>query len=144
MSSSKRKGEFLGIPHGTATAWLRKLILFSLLKKHNENFCFRCKEEIESADELTIDHIEPWEGIDVNLFWNLENITFSHRKCNRPHRLKGGGSKKKHSPPEEMAWCAEHKSFLPRSLFDQGGRWDGLKDYCKECRRSRRKRNLGR
>src|SRR5687768_5824794 len=134
MSSSKRKAEFLGMPHGTAVARLKKQLLFSILKKHNENFCFRCGEEILTADELTIDHKKPWEGIDINLFWDLENISFSHPKCNRPHRKKGGGSKKKLFPPDGMAWCAEHKEFLPRSSFDKGGRWDGLKDYCKNCR----------
>ena len=143
-NSNRRKTEFLGMPHGTAAAKLRKLLFFSLLKKHNENICFRCNKEILSPDELTIDHKLPWEGISVDLFWNLENIAFSHQKCNRPHRRKGGGSKKKQFPPEGFAWCAEHKDYLPRENFDKGGRWDGLKDYCKDCRSSRRKKGLGR
>lgn len=40
MSSSKRKTEFLGMPRGTAVARLKKLLLFSILKKYNENFVF--------------------------------------------------------------------------------------------------------
>ena len=142
--SSKRKTDFLGIPHGTAAGRLRKLILFSILKRHEENFCFRCDKEIIKAEELTIDHKKPWEGIDVNLFWDLENIAFSHQKCNRPHRNMGGGSKKKIFPPEGTAWCSQHKDFLPILLFDKGGKGNGLKDYCKECRSSRRKMGLGR
>jgi len=144
MSDNKRRAEFLGLPHGTAMARLKKQILFSLLEKYKENFCFRCKNEITNVSELTIDHKEPWEGIDVELFWALDNISFSHSKCNRPHRKRGGGSKKKLFPPKGMAWCAEHKDYLPRLSFDKGGRWDGLKDYCKECRSSRRKKGLGR
>ncbi len=144
MSSSRRKSEFLGIPHGTATARLRKNILFSLLEKHSENYCFRCKEKIKFADDLSIDHKQPWEGVSIELFWDLENISFSHKKCNRPHRNKGGGSKKRIFPPERMAWCASHKEFLPQTSFDKGGRADGFRDYCKECRSSRRKKGLGR
>jgi len=144
MSDNKRRAEFLGIPPGTAFARLKKQILFSLLKKYKENFCFRCQNEITNVSELTIDHKEPWEGIDVELFWDLDNISFSHSRCNRPHRKRGGGSKKKLFPLEGTAWCASHKTFLPRSAFDKGGRADGLRDYCKECRSSRRKKGLGR
>lgn len=144
MSRSKRIADFLGMPHGTAMAKLRKNILFHQLKKHNENVCFRCQKQIITADELSVDHIEPWESLSVELFWSLENIAFSHRKCNRPHRNKGGGSKKRLFPPEGMAWCAEHKAFLPKEKFDKGGRWDGVKDYCKECPSSRREQGKGR
>ena len=144
MSSNKRKTDFLGMPHGTAASRLRKLILFSILKKHGENLCYRCNKEIKTADDLTIDHKQPWEGIKIDLFWDLENISFSHRQCNRPHRTRGGGSKKKIFPPEGMAWCSEHKDFLPILSFDKGGKGNGLKDYCKECRSSRRIRGLGR
>lgn len=143
MSSNKRKAEFLGIPHGTAMGRLRKNILYFLLKKYKENFCFRCQKEIETVDDLTVEHKLPWEGISVELFWDLENIAFSHSKCNRPHRQKGGGSKIKHQPPSGMAWCAQHKAFLPRTNFDKGGRWDGLKDYCRECRGVARRNGRG-
>lgn len=144
MKRSERIANFLGMPHGTAMAKLRKNILFRQLKKHNENICYRCKQTIEFVEELTIEHIEPWEGISIELFWSLENIAFSHSKCNRPHRNNGGGSKKKIFPPKDMAWCSQHKDFLPISSFDKGGKGNGLKDYCKACRSSRRKMGLGR
>lgn len=35
-----------------------------------------------SADDWSIEHIEPWIGVDPDLFWDLDNITFSHKKCN--------------------------------------------------------------
>ena len=73
-----RKSAFLGMPHGTACNRLRKMVLFNLLQRHGENICFKCSETIEHADDLSIEHKEPWEGVSVELFWSLENIAFSH------------------------------------------------------------------
>ena len=72
-----RKSAFLGMPHGTATNRLRKRVMFSLLEKHGENTCFKCSKKIETADELSLEHKQPWEGVSVELFWSLENIAFS-------------------------------------------------------------------
>ena len=93
MGSSKQKAETLGMPHGTATSKLRKNILFSLLQKYKEDDCYRCGAIIETVDDLSIEHKEPWEGVSADLFWNLDNIAFSHVRCNRPHR-KGSGTKR--------------------------------------------------
>lgn len=81
-----RKDATLGMSHGTACSKLRKMILFEVLKRHNENVCVRCQKPIFSADELSIEHLKPWEGISAELFWSLDNIAFSHMACNRPHR----------------------------------------------------------
>ena len=80
--NNKKKSDQLGMPFGTASARLRKIILFSLLKKHNENICYRCNKLIETINELTIDHKEPWLDKDINLFWDINNIAFSHHNCN--------------------------------------------------------------
>ena len=77
-----RKSAFLGIPHGTACKRLRKMVLFDLLRRHGENVCFKCAGVIEIAEELSIEHKQPWEGISIELFWSLENIAFSHLRCN--------------------------------------------------------------
>lgn len=82
MSSNEKKANFLGMPYGTANARLRKSILFTLVKKLGEDICFQCKRRIEIEDELSIEHKKPWEGIDIELFWNLNNISFSHLSCN--------------------------------------------------------------
>lgn len=81
-----RKSQFLGMPHGTASSRLRKLILFDLLRRHKENICFKCTQLIEKVEELSIEHKKPWEGVSVELFWNLENIAFSHLICNTKGR----------------------------------------------------------
>lgn len=82
--STDKKSEQLGMPLGTAANKLRKSILFNLLKKHNENYCFQCGAEIESADELSIEHKIPYLDSEnpKELFFNLDNIAFSHLNCN--------------------------------------------------------------
>ena len=132
--SNARKSAFLGMAHGTAASRLRKLILFHLLIKHGENICFGCGEEIATADELSIEHKQPWEGVSVELFWSLDNIAFSHQRCNRPRRYVGGGKSKRKIGPAGMAWCRGCKDFLATSRFARHrGRWNGLQPYCNYC-----------
>lgn len=85
-NSNVGKSRTLGMPHGTACNKLRKQILFHLLIKLGENKCFKCSEIIEKVADLSIEHKQPWEGISADLFWDLNNIAFSHLHCNRPHR----------------------------------------------------------
>lgn len=89
MSSSSKKSAFLGMPHGTANARLRKMILFRLIKKCGEDTCFRCGKAIGNLDDLSIEHKLPWENRSVDLFWDLDNIAFSHLKCNTPIARRG-------------------------------------------------------
>lgn len=72
----------LGMAFTTACARLKKKILFDLIKKVNMDTCYRCGKLIEEAGDLGIDHKEPWLHIDSKLFWNLDNVCFSHVKCN--------------------------------------------------------------
>lgn len=83
--SNQKKSEQLGIPHGTAQNKLRKKILFHLMQKCGMDTCFQCGEKIESIDKLSIEHKKPWLDSDdpVGLFFDLDNIAFSHLYCNR-------------------------------------------------------------
>ena len=85
-TSNRNKNDFLGIPFGTATSKLRKMILFDLVQKSGLDVCYRCNGRIESLGEFSIEHKQPWLGIDVNLFWDLNNIAFSHLGCNSGQR----------------------------------------------------------
>ena len=93
MNKNANKSRQLGMPFGTANGKLRKMILFALIKKYGEDNCYRCKTKIEELQDFSIEHKKAWLNIDVNLFWDLNNITFSHLKCNvsttaqrpRPH-----------------------------------------------------------
>lgn len=133
-NSNARKAATLGMPHGTAVARLRKNVLFHLLKKHNENICARCDEFIESVDDLSLEHLQPWEGISSDLFWDLNNIAFSHMHCNRPHR-NWGGARRKVLAPEGQSWCFSCDAFKAINDFDKHGRrWNGLSEECKICK----------
>lgn len=144
-NSHKKKSEKLGINYSTASAKLRKQILFKLVQQCNLDECFKCKTKIENLEELSIEHKLNWYVNGVEYFWDLDNIAFSHLKCNRPDFPScGRGHKRRIEPPEGKAWCSTHKDFLPRENFDKGARWDGLKGHCKECRSSRHKLGLGR
>jgi hypothetical protein len=125
----------LGMPRGTAANRLRKLVLFDLLKRHNENICYRCKKNIEQAEDLSIEHIKPWEHVDVALFWDLSNIAFSHLRCNcAAARRPVVQLKHRRTAPEGMNWCRTHKQFLPVDRFStQPSRWNGLCYDCKDC-----------
>ena len=114
QTSNQRKAETLGMPGGTANNRLRKRIIYNLLEiieeygkkfgpiamsdddfngaweypgKTRSLFCYRCGWKIDSNEDMTIEHIKPWEGREdgEKLFWDLSNIAFSHRWCNRPH-----------------------------------------------------------
>lgn len=135
-NSSKKKSETLGMPHGTAANKLRKRIMFSLLVRLNENFCFKCGAEIESDNELSVEHKEPWEGISADLFWDLDNIAFSHLSCNRPHRPNGGGQHKRIVGEPGTSWCTTCKQFLPIESFAKNrSSWKGISYDCKACQK---------
>ena len=68
--------------YGTASNRLRKSIMLMLIKKLDENWCYRCGAEIETERELSVDHKKSWFNVDVELFWDLNNIAFSHLSCN--------------------------------------------------------------
>lgn len=83
-TGNRRKAEQLGMPIGTASNRLKKMILFKLLKDSGKNICFQCGEPIESADVLSIEHKISWLDSENprELFFDLDNIGFSHLKCN--------------------------------------------------------------
>lgn len=85
MKKDKKKDQ-LGMPFGTASSRLKKIIMFSMAQKLDLDLCFRCKDRIKTVEEFTVEHKEPWLDKNIELFWNLGNIAFSHAKCNRPSR----------------------------------------------------------
>ena len=78
------KSKRLGMAHSVARFRLNKIILFNLLYKHKENVCYRCTRKIDTIDELSIEHKQPWfySPDPFRMFFDLENIAFSHLKCN--------------------------------------------------------------
>ena len=84
-SSSKRKSEQLNMSFNKADSRLKKMILFRLVKKCNLDICYRCKDKIIKIENLSVEHKIPWmySKNPQELFFDLENIAFSHLKCNK-------------------------------------------------------------
>lgn len=104
------------MPHGTATNKLKKALLFSLVQKCKEDLCYRCGQTIETVEELSIEHKKAWENVSIDLFWELDNIAFSHLKCNKPHSYNNG--RKKLRPSENHDWCYVHQEFHTKDKFN--------------------------
>lgn len=131
MSRSDADTNLLGMSWGTANNRLRKMVLFSLIQRCGEDFCIRCGSQIESIDDLSIEHIKPWRGNNVELFWDLDNIAFSHVQCNRPHIQRGS---KRVSAPEGQWWCSGCAKYKPIEEFGKSSaRYNGIHCYCKSC-----------
>ena len=132
MSRSERIAQQLGMSHGEAAGKLRKKILFSLLVRLKENVCFKCGSAVETDDDLSIEHKQPWENRETSLFWDLENIAFSHTKCNVPH-IRRGGEPKRIIGEQGLSWCTSCKRFHPESDFSKdAARWNGLRKSCRQ------------
>lgn len=133
--SLERKASQLGMPYGTAMHILRKRIMFTLVKRCGFDACYVCGVAIQSDVDLSIEHVKPWEGRDPALFWDLANIAFSHRSCNRRHRY--GPRARLHVGPNGTAWCSGCQSFLEvASFFRNASTFSGWSSYCKVCEKN--------
>lgn len=83
-SSNKKRNIQLGMSFSTAQNRLRKMIMFRLLQKAKSNVCFQCLDDILTVEELSIEHMIPWLDSEnpKELFFDLDNIAFSHLSCN--------------------------------------------------------------
>ncbi|PYS45749.1 MAG: hypothetical protein DMF68_21310 [Acidobacteria bacterium] len=132
--SNQRKSEILGMPFGTACNKLRRMVIFELLRRHQENVCFKCGKVIPNAEDLTLEHKETWLDGGSSLFWDLNNITFSHKQCN----LRKGFVRRE--IVDGSLWCSNCKQYKPVSCFHREKKQ--RTDYallCKDCSNSKRK-----
>ena len=120
--SNEEKSRALGMNFGTANQRLRKLIMWTLVCKTDQNVCFRCEQRIEDIDDLSIEHKEPWQSADdpKAAFFDLENVTFSHLKCNV-----GAANRDKER-------CPEGHQYDEANTHRRNGR-----RHCRECDRVR-------
>jgi hypothetical protein len=109
---NKNKSDFLGMPHGTARNRLVKRLLFRFISLLKLDTCFVCGKEL-TLDTFSIEHKQPWLYESTDLFWDLDNIAFSHKKCNRQR-----------SRRTEICIRGHRKTL------DSKG-----KSYCRECNR---------
>ncbi len=82
--ATDKKTKLLGMPIGTAANRLRKSVMFSLIVRLGENFCYRCGSEILSESDISIEHKDAWMQADnpKTSFFDLDNVSFSHLSCN--------------------------------------------------------------
>ena len=139
------------MPISTANSRLRKMLLYKYLRICGEHICYRCSLPIEDIDELSIEHKDAWLNNPQGrkLFFDLDNISFSHRVCNSSagktykngiHPSKGQISVRRIVAPKGMSWCGRGKHFEPTINFGKDKyTWDGLKWECRVCRNLNRK-----
>lgn len=79
----KRK-TVLGMPAGTANARLLKLIIFEFSIRLEMDVCYRCGGKILQQSDMSIEHKTAWlnHPDPICMFFAIENIAFSHKKCN--------------------------------------------------------------
>ena len=107
-----KRNKVLGELYSTARSRLIKMVLFKLLIEYKLNICFRCNKLIEKIEDLSIEHKIGWvNSIDPKkYFYDLENIAFSHIRCNCGARVWTEDSKK--SFTKLMSGENNHKSKL--------------------------------
>jgi hypothetical protein len=104
----REKGRQLGMSMSLASGRLMRMILFDLVQRLNLDQCFHCSLKITTLVEFSIEHKKPWLHISPDLYWDLGNISFSHRKCNsgarrsRPRKWK----EKKYKAAAFASWYA--------------------------------------
>ena len=119
------------MPFSTASARLKLNILFDFVVKLGLDSCFKCGKCIKTDAELSVEHKIAWLDRSPDLFWDLENIAFSHRKCNKAERF----PRDRKIGPEGTIWCSGHKEFLDEDKFRKDkSRWSGYGSTCKKCR----------
>ena len=77
--------------YGTARARLTRNILFKLAQETGKDICYRCGEKVTDISEFTIEHKDSWfkSTTPIETFFDLDNIAFSHQKCNSGESNKG-------------------------------------------------------
>ena len=82
------EAKMLGQPTSTARSQLYKKVIWSLAEKCGENTCYRCGGEIDNPKDFSLDHVENWRYKDnaADLYFDLDNIRFSHNVCNSGSR----------------------------------------------------------
>jgi hypothetical protein len=134
-NSNQRRSEILGMPFGTACNKLRRIVMFDLLQRHKENVCYKCGKVILRIEDLTLEHKEAWQESGALLFWDLNNIAFSHRQCNLPTGIV------RREIVDGTLWCSSCKEYKSISCFHKDRKQrTGYGLLCKDCSNSKRRK----
>lgn len=80
---SNKKQQQLGMNPSTASGKLVRDVLWKLVAQTEQDACCKCGEPM-SRETFSIEHVTPWLDSEdpVGLYFDLENISFSHLRCN--------------------------------------------------------------
>lgn len=88
---SEKKSKQLGVNYSTASHRLIKDIMYDLLVRLGKNKCFHCGKDM-TRGTYSVEHKTAWldSHNPIELFFDLDNISFSHLSCNisRARKLK--------------------------------------------------------
>ncbi len=132
MSTKDERHRQLGMNPSTAASALKKDIMFSLIKRLDEDICYQCGKRIETVKELSVEHKTPWLHTEnpKETFFDLGNIAFSHLSCNsRAARSPTRGTTKY----PELIGASESRS--PSKVAN-----DRRRTYCPKKRKAQYKR----
>lgn len=95
-----RKSQILGMGFHKASYRLLRRILYGMLIELNRTKCYRCKNEIMSVNDLSVEHKKAWQSSEnpLEMFFDLSNISFSHKSCNSKAAV---NPRKKYATKEE-------------------------------------------
>lgn len=148
-AGKENKEKALGMPYGTASGKLRKMLLFDYAKRMDESKCYRCGIEILHIEEFSIDHKKSWlfSKNPIESFFDLNNIAFSHIACNaaaaspKPFRGKKQDYRiNRRASGIPTSLCSVCKLEKPRREFGRNTtKKNGLATECLKCRKLRNK-----
>ena len=108
--SMKKKADQLGMNPSSAQVRITRDILFKFVEEAG-HACFHCGEPL-TRETFSIEHKVPWLDSEdpVGLFFDLDNIAFSHLGCNsraarKPH--------KKYATRKEYVDAKNKRNYTP-------------------------------
>ena len=115
-----KKAVQLGMNPSTASNRLVKDTLFRLAVQAGYKF-YRCKQEL-TRESFSIEHKEAWLDSDepVNLYFDQNNIAFSHLSCNIK-AASNGAPKKYHSSADRLQADRVNKSKYEKKVCAETG-----------------------
>jgi len=126
---SDKKKEQLSMNPSTASGRLTKDILWGLLIETSKDTCCKCHEKM-TRDTFSIEHLVPWLDSEdpVGLYFDLNNISFSHLSCNVADARR---------PVAEHGTLSRYTSHNCRcDLCKEARRVYSSSNYCPERRKS--------
>lgn len=82
-----KKNTQLGMSFGTAYYRLLKIVIFDLVVKSGQNACYHCGRQM-CKEDFSLEHKVAWLNNEspMEVFLDINNISFSHIQCNRNER----------------------------------------------------------